>query len=110
MLSARARLREILSDGAVGSKITVRGWVRTRRDSKGFSFFELNDGSCLKNLQLVADDALPNYVTEVMEAHTGASIEVEGTLVESPGKGQRVELKVEKFALVGFWNKIFDRI
>ena len=81
-------------DVAVGTEVTVRGWVRTRRDSKaGLSFINLNDGSCFGMLQLVAQNTLDNYVDEVQKLTTGCSIVATGTLVESQGKGQSVELQ-----------------
>jgi asparaginyl-tRNA synthetase len=86
----------------VGNVITVRGWLRTRRDSKGgFSFLEVNDGSCLSNLQVVAPATLSNYESAILQSGTGASIEVTGTLVESQGGGQSVELQCNEFVLVG---------
>jgi asparaginyl-tRNA synthetase len=79
------------------------GWVRTRRDSKaGFSFIELNDGSCLANLQLLAEKTLPNYEGDIARLHPGSSISVEGVLCPSPGKGQSVELKADTLALLGW--------
>jgi asparaginyl-tRNA synthetase len=81
-------------------EILVKGWVRTRRDAKGVSFVELNDGSCLKNLQVVVDESAP--VDESFTAvSTGAAVEVEGALVESPGKGQRWEVQATQVRLVG---------
>jgi asparaginyl-tRNA synthetase len=82
------------------ASILVQGWVRTRRDSKAFSFIELNDGSSLKNLQVIAKDSLPNYA-EVQRITTGASIKVEGELVASQGKGQKWELVAAKIDIVG---------
>lgn len=98
----REKVSHILESAKIGSKVVVGGWVRTRRDSKEFSFIELNDGSCLKNLQIIVSSSLSNYEADVLSAHTGAAISIEGTVVESPGKGQRVELQAEKFSLVGF--------
>ena len=95
------RISDLLAHGKPGSTAKVGGWVRTRRDSKGFSFIELNDGSCLANLQVVADADIPGYSEQVLVAGTGAAIEVEGEVVESPGKGQSVELKAASFSLVG---------
>ena len=87
------RVLELLKSGQVGERASVDGWVRTRRDSKGgFSFLEVNDGSCLKNLQVVAKNDLPNYESEILKLQTGACVHVEGDLVASPGKGQSVEL------------------
>jgi asparaginyl-tRNA synthetase len=80
--------------------ILVQGWVRTRRDSKDFSFIELNDGSCLRNLQIIARNSLANYV-EVQRLTTGASIIVRGELVASQGKGQSWEVVADKVDIVG---------
>src|ERR1043165_1814751 len=97
-----ARIDKLLATPPVGEHVKVSAWVRTRRDSKGgFSFLELNDGSCLKNLQVIAEAALPNYESEVLKLGTGACVGVEGELVQSPGKGQAVELKAERIELHG---------
>ncbi len=80
--------------------IHLQGWVRTRRDAKAFSFIELNDGSCLKGLQVIVDAALPDYA-QVAKANTGASVEVRGKLVESKGGGQKWEVVAEKFTVLG---------
>jgi asparaginyl-tRNA synthetase len=80
--------------------IQVQGWVRTRRDSKDFSFIELNDGSSLRNLQIIAKNTLPNYAA-VQRLATGASITASGALVASQGKGQKWELVVDKIDIVG---------
>jgi len=80
--------------------ILVQGWVRTRRDSKDFSFIELNDGSCLRNLQIIARNSLANYA-EVQRLTTGASIIVRGGLVASQGKGQSWEVVADKIDIVG---------
>jgi asparaginyl-tRNA synthetase len=83
--------------------IVLAGWVRTRRDSKGgFSFLELNDGSCLANIQVVADSELPNYAAEIQHLFPGASVRVTGTLVASPGQGQSVEVKAGEVRVLGF--------
>lgn len=87
---------------AVGKNVLLRGWVRTRRDSKGgFSFVELNDGSCQGNVQVVAPGELPNYEAVVKHLHTGASISVEGEVKASPAKGQATEVLASKLELVG---------
>ena len=80
--------------------IQVQGWVRTRRDSKDFSFIELNDGSSLRNLQIIARSSLPNY-PEIQKLTTGASLRVSGALVASQGKGQKWELIADKIDIVG---------
>ncbi len=80
--------------------IHVQGWVRTRRDSKDFAFIELNDGSCLHNLQIIAKNTLPNYAA-VQRLSTGASISARGALIASQGKGQKWELVADKIDIVG---------
>src|SRR5215468_8300242 len=81
--------------------VRVQGWVRTRRDSKDFSFIELNDGSSLRNLQIIAKkDALPNYA-DIQRLSTGASIIVSGALIPSQGKGQKWELVAHNIEIVG---------
>ncbi len=94
-------VKSVLEDLDPGSEIEIRGWVRTRRDSKQFSFLEVNDGSCLASLQIIADQGIDGYQEHVCEANTGAAVIVRGELVESPGKGQRVELHAKEFELVG---------
>ena len=84
----------------VGSEITLRGWVRSRRDSKGITFIELNDGSRFKSLQLVVDGGVVPDET-LKEITTGSSIAASGVLVESPAKGQPVELKVVEISVYG---------
>src|SRR5437773_863236 len=80
--------------------IKFQCWVRTRRDSKDFSFIELNDGSSLRNLQIIARNVLRNYA-DVQRLTTGASISVSGALVASQGKGQKWELVADKIDIVG---------
>ncbi|MGB0741803.1 MAG: OB-fold nucleic acid binding domain-containing protein, partial [Planctomycetaceae bacterium] len=99
---AVSRVVRILQDGAPESRVTARGWVRTRRDSRnGFSFIELNDGSCLKNLQVVVDAGIDGYEESIRQVTTGASVSVDGVLKDSPGKGQRVELHAESLRVIG---------
>jgi asparaginyl-tRNA synthetase len=88
---------------SVGKKVRIQGWVRTRRDSKGgFSFIELNDGSCQHNLQIVAAGALVNYESEIKKLPTGASIAVEGEVKESPAKGQATEVHATTIEVIGW--------
>lgn len=99
----RTRIAEILTSGDIGSETTVMGWVRTRRDSKGgFSFIEVNDGSCLQSLQVIANNKLPNYRDQLLKLQTGCSIRASGTIVASPGKGQQVELQAEEIEVLGW--------
>jgi asparaginyl-tRNA synthetase len=99
----RTRIVEVLASKEIGGRFTVMGWVRTRRDSKGgFSFIELNDGSCLRGLQVIADRTLPNYEEDVLRLQTGCAVQAEGILAPSPGKGQSVELKAEEIKVLGW--------
>jgi asparaginyl-tRNA synthetase len=87
---------------AVGTIIEIRGWVRTRRDSKaGFSFIGLSDGSCFATLQIVAPAQLSNYQTQVLHVTAGASLIAKGTLVASQGGGQSIELQADSVEVVG---------
>jgi len=97
---SRTLIKHIISSGQVGESMLVKGWVRTRRDSKSFSFLEINDGSCMAALQAVVDHKVPGAEALPMMG-TGAAVQLSGELVESPGKGQRVELKAGRVALVG---------
>jgi len=93
-------VKQALQSSAPISEILVQGWVRTRRDSKDFSFIELNDGSCLRNLQIIARNSLANYA-DIQRLTTGASIMVHGELIASQGKGQAWELAADKIDIVG---------
>jgi len=87
----------------VGSAVTVKGWVRTRRDSKaGLSFVQVHDGTCFDPLQVVAPGELTNYEDEVVRLSAGCAIECDGELVESQGKGQSVELRAETVRVIGW--------
>ncbi|MGD9041137.1 MAG: OB-fold nucleic acid binding domain-containing protein, partial [Desulfobacteraceae bacterium] len=75
----RTRIAQVLASENIGEKITVMGWVRTRRDSKGgFSFIEVNDGSSFSGIQIIADQKLPNYESEIVKLQTGCSIRAVG--------------------------------
>jgi len=93
-------IRSALQSAVPIDAIQVQGWVRTRRDSKDFSFIELNDGSSLRNLQIIARDSLPNY-SDIQKVTTGAAVRVYGALVASQGKGQKWELIADKIDIVG---------
>ena len=93
-------IKDALQSTVPMDAIQVQGWIRTRRDSKDFSFIELNDGSSLRNLQIIARDSLPNY-SDVQKITTGASIAVQGALVASQGKGQKWELVADKIDIIG---------
>src|SRR5689334_20916621 len=86
-----------------GGEVTVRGWVRTRRDSKaGLSFVNVSDGSCFAPIQVVAPDALSNYESEVKRLTAGCSVIATGTLVASQGQGQAFEIQASKLEVVGW--------
>lgn len=97
----RERINNILQREKAGGSVTINGWVRTVRHSKGFSFIELNDGSIIHNLQCVANTDLPNYDSEVKHLQTGASVRVQGELIDSPGKGQRFEVQAKAVHVFG---------
>src|ERR1700685_4339022 len=83
--------------------ITVKGWVRTRRDSKaGLSFVQLSDGSAFHPLQVVAPNTLPNYADEVQKLTAGCAIEATGTIVPSPAKGQPFEMPASAIKVIGW--------
>jgi asparaginyl-tRNA synthetase len=96
----RTLIKHILAADHPGEAVTVKGWVRTRRDSKGFSFLELNDGSCLGNLQVVVDAGTPG-AENMPQFTTGAAAGIEGTLVASPAQGQKWELRASQIELIG---------
>ena len=93
-------IKDALQRTAPAERILVHGWLRTRRDSKDFSFLELNDGSSLRNLQIIAKSTLPNYAA-VQRLITGASIAVRGALVASQGKGQSWEVVADSVEIIG---------
>src|SRR5256714_9785851 len=99
-MSSPTPIKAALQREAPIDAIQVKGWVRTRRDSKGFSFIELNDGSCLGNLQVVVDAGTPG-AEHLPQLAAGASATIEGSLVASPAKGQKWEMRASRVELVG---------
>ena len=97
------RIADVLSGKvAVGSTVTVQGWVRTRRDSKaGLSFVAVHDGSCFAPVQVIAEAGLPNY-DDVKRLSAGCSVSIEGEVTPSPAAGQDVELKAVAVTVVGW--------
>ncbi|MBW4550091.1 MAG: asparagine--tRNA ligase [Aphanocapsa sp. GSE-SYN-MK-11-07L] len=95
------RIIELLRHGQPTETVTVKGWVRTKRELKEFTFVEVNDGSSLQGLQVVLKQTLPNYAESLKQLNTGASIEVRGDLVESEGKNQRIELQATEVKIWG---------
>ena len=98
---SRTSIVKVLKSESSPGKIQVKGWVRTKRDSKAFSFIELNDGSCLANLQIVADATLDGFEESIVYLTTGASIAVTGNVVESQGKRQRWEMQATAVEVLG---------
>ena len=100
MYKSRIRIVDLLKADKYDVPVTVKGWVRTRRGSKSVSFIALNDGSTIKNIQIVAD--LDKFSDELIKKiTTGACISVKGTLVKSPGAGQNVEVQAEQIDILG---------
>jgi asparaginyl-tRNA synthetase len=97
-------IKTALSDkAAVDSIVTVQGWIRTKRDSKaGISFLHVHDGSCFKPIQVVAPNSLENYELEVLKLTSGCSVQCTGTLVESAGRGQTVEIQASHVEVIGW--------
>jgi asparaginyl-tRNA synthetase len=96
----RSLIKHVLKRNEPTDELHVAGWVRTRRDSKAFSFIELNDGTCLGNLQIVADAGIPGY-EDIAKMNTGASVEVKGKLIPSPAAGQTWEMQATSVKLLG---------
>jgi len=97
------KVKEALTEKLIGEKVIVSGWVRTRRDSKaGFSFLEVNDGSTIYNIQVLANSDLPNYQSEILKIGIGSSVQIEGEVVASPGKEQATEVKALSVKVFGY--------
>ena len=96
----RCKIVDILDRESAGGEVIVQGWVKTRRSSKAVSFMQVNDGSTIKDIQVVADGSLPNY-EQVESLNTGCSVAVAGTLVDSPGKGQKYEIHAKSLEVLG---------
>ncbi len=95
----RVKIKQILDTDQNPGEVLIKGWIRTKRDSKDFSFLEINDGSSLKNIQVIAQNNLDNY-EDVTKLTTGSAVSVKGTVVESPGKGQKWEINASYLEVV----------
>jgi len=95
------RIADLLRNGQPDEVVKIQGWVRTKRELKDFTFAEVNDGSSLANLQVVINPDLPHYLEVIRQLNTGTSVEVTGTLVPSPGKNQRIELRAASVTVWG---------
>jgi asparaginyl-tRNA synthetase len=96
----RTKINDLLTSDSPLGPVLIKGWLRTRRDSKTFSFLEVNDGSCLANIQVVANDTLPNY-DDLRKLTTGSALAVRGELVASAGKGQHWEVTASVVEILG---------
>lgn len=95
-------VRDALLPSAIGEQVRIKGWLRTKRTSKaGVTFLEVNDGSSITNVQVVAPAALPNYTTDIETLSTGSSLVVSGTVVESPASGQATEVRAKSVQVLG---------
>ncbi len=101
-MDANRQVVDLIAHGVAGQRTFARGWLRTARHSKGVSFLDLTDGSCLAGLQVVCDPSLANFESEVRKLDTGCAVEIEGELVQSQGKGQALELRATHLAVVGW--------
>jgi asparaginyl-tRNA synthetase len=97
---ARVKINQLLSSASPIQQVLIKGWIRTRRDSREFSFLEVNDGSCLNNLQIIVDAKLRNY-DELKKINIGSAVAVTGSLVASEGKGQIWEVKATGIEILG---------
>jgi len=98
-MTKRIKINKLLCSDALIDEVVVKGWVRTKRGSKGFSFIEVNDGSCLKNIQIIAENSLDNYA-DIDRLTTGSAVAVSGSLVESPGGGQKWEIRADNVEII----------
>jgi asparaginyl-tRNA synthetase len=99
-MQERIKIIELLNSNQTQESVLLKGWIRTLRESKEFSFIEVNDGSCLANIQVIVDDDIDNY-QEIVKLTTGAAISVTGELVESLGKGQKWEVRANSIEILG---------
>ena len=97
-------VREVLAGRAPkDTPVAVKGWVRTRRDSKaGFSFVNVSDGSSFHPVQVVAPNTLPNYSAEILKLTAGCAVEATGNIVPSPAKGQPFEMQASALKVIGW--------
>jgi asparaginyl-tRNA synthetase len=101
-LKKREKIKDLLAQKEERENVTAKGWIRTKRDSKGgFSFLDLNDGSTIKNIQIIVDHSLDCYGDVSEKLTTGACLSVEGKLTLSPGKGQSVEIQAKNLTVYG---------
>ncbi|MCB2180981.1 MAG: asparagine--tRNA ligase [Desulfobulbaceae bacterium] len=98
----QARIKTILTAKPIDQDVTLNGWLKSRRESKGLTFLDITDGSCLNGIQVIAESTLRNYTSEISKLTTGCSVAIEGRLVSSPAKGQDVEVHAKKISVLGW--------
>ncbi len=99
-MTERTKIIELLNAEKARDSVLIKGWIRTLRESKDFSFIELNDGSCLANIQIIVDSDIDDY-QKIVKLTTGAAISVSGELLDSPGKGQKWEVRAGTIDILG---------
>jgi len=102
----RLKIKQLLSSNTPEDNVLIKGWVKTRRDSKDFSFLEINDGSCLKNIQVIADTSLNNY-EKIKTLSTGSAVSVTGKLVKSPGGKQNWEIQTDSLEIISLASESY---
>jgi asparaginyl-tRNA synthetase len=95
----RTKIKQVLMALSPQEEVLIKGWIRTKRQSKDFAFLEINDGSCLSNMQVFVDNGLPNYA-DINSLTTGSAVSLSGALVESPGKGQKWEIQAKRLKII----------
>lgn len=98
----QTRIKTILAEKPINEELHVHGWLRSKRDSKGLSFLDITDGSSINGLQVIAESSLDNYDSQISRLTTGCSVRVRGMLVESPAKGQEVEIHAGEINVYGW--------
>lgn len=98
----RTKIKTLFEEKYEEKEVQISGWIRTRRDTGSFSFVEVNDGSCLGNMQVIAEEKLANYESEIKKLTAGCAVTVTGILKESPAKGQSVEIHADEIVVVGW--------
>ncbi len=96
------RINKIISDPSWGATLEIKGWLKSKRDAKDFSFLDVGDGSCLQGLQVIADSSLANYHSDIKKLTTGCSLRIVGILQRSPAKGQNAELVAQEISVYGW--------
>ncbi|MBU0682178.1 MAG: asparagine--tRNA ligase [Proteobacteria bacterium] len=96
------RIKKIISDPPWGATLEIKGWLKSKRDAKDFSFLDVGDGSCIQGLQVIADSSLVNYQREIKKLTTGCSLRIVGVLQKSPAQGQNAELIAQEISVYGW--------